>query len=71
MLFDKFFKKDEKSKSRPTRRDPQQRAKENRTKRTRVQHQKMNAQDLRVGMLVVELDIPWEESPFMFQCLEP
>lgn len=70
MLFDKFFKKDEDEKPRRTSRDPKSRVKENRTKRTRIQHQKMDVKDLRVGMMVVELDIPWEESPFMFQGLE-
>ncbi|MEJ2214949.1 MAG: DUF3391 domain-containing protein, partial [Gammaproteobacteria bacterium] len=29
--------------------------------------QKIPARDLQPGMYVAELDIPWEESPFMFQ----
>lgn len=29
--------------------------------------QKIPAKDLEPGMFVIELDIPWEESPFMFQ----
>ncbi len=71
MLFDKLFKREEKpAKPRRTSRDPKARANENRTKRTRKMHQKMDVNDLRVGMLVVELDIPWEESPFMFQGVE-
>jgi len=70
MLFNKLFKKEEDEKPRRTSRDPKARPKENRTKLTRIQHQKMDVKDLRVGMMVVELDIPWEESPFMFQGLE-
>ena len=71
MIFNKLFKREEEPKKprRPTR-DPKARAKENRTKLTRKMHQKMDVKDLRVGMLVVELDIPWEQSPFMFQSIE-
>lgn len=70
MLFDKLFKRDEEEKPRRPARDPKARSKENQTKLTRIQHQKMDVKDLRVGMMVVELDIPWEESSFMFQGLE-
>ena len=41
-----------------------------RTKQTRKLHQRIDVKDLRVGMFVVELDKPWEESGFMFQGLE-
>ncbi len=41
-----------------------------RTKRTRKLHERIDVKDLRVGMFVVELDKPWEESGFMFQGLE-
>jgi len=44
--------------------------KSERTERTRKQHVKLDVADLRVGMFVVELDKPWEESGFMFQGLE-
>ena len=30
-------------------------------------HQKINVEHLSIGMYVVELDIPWEQSDFMFQ----
>ena len=40
------------------------------TKRTRKHHERIDVKDLRVGMFVVELDKPWEESSFMFQGLE-
>lgn len=71
MLFRKIFKRKEvEKKPRRVSRDPKARKNENRTKLTRKLHQKMDVKDLRVGMQVVELDIPWEESPFMFQGLE-
>lgn len=41
-----------------------------RAKPTRVLRERIDVSDLRVGMFVVELDKPWEESPFMFQGLE-
>ncbi|WP_169727529.1 HD-GYP domain-containing protein [Granulosicoccus antarcticus] len=41
-----------------------------RTQRSRKLHEKMDVKDLRVGMFVVELDKPWEESGFMFQGVE-
>lgn len=72
-MFGKLFKS-EKSKpaaerSRAAARDkkaqPRQRAKP-----SRVLREKIDVSDLRVGMFVVELDKPWEESPFMFQGLE-
>jgi len=70
MLFKKLFNREEDSKPTRKARDPKARPKENRTKLTRKMHQKMDVNDLRVGMFVVELDIPWEESPFMFQGVE-
>lgn len=68
MLFSKLFKSEEKEPPRRRRREPVEQRE--RTQRTRKQHEKINVQDLRVGMFVVELDIPWEESSFMFQGLE-
>ncbi len=68
MLFTKFFKSEEKEPERRRRR-PAQPVRE-RTQRTRKHHQKIDVKDLRVGMFVVELDKPWEESSFMFQGLE-
>lgn len=41
-----------------------------RTEQTRKYRQKFAVEDLRIGMFVVELDIPWEQSTFMFQGLE-
>ena len=41
-----------------------------RTRRTRKLRERIDVKDLRVGMFVVELDKPWEESSFMFQGLE-
>jgi len=70
MLFKKIFNREEDEKPRRPARDPRARAKTSNTQRTRKMHQKMDVKDLRVGMMVVELDIPWEESPFMFQGLE-
>ncbi|MFK7852673.1 MAG: HD-GYP domain-containing protein [Granulosicoccus sp.] len=68
MLFSKLFKSEEKKPEPRRRRAPQQQRE--RTQRTRKQHEKINVKDLRVGMFVVELDKPWEESSFMFQGLE-
>lgn len=68
MLFSKFFKSEEKEPERRRKR-PVQPVRE-RTQRTRKHHQKVDVKDLRVGMFVVELDKPWEESGFMFQGLE-
>lgn len=70
MLFNKIFNREKEEKPHRVSRDPKARQNENRTKLTRKLHQKMDVKDLRVGMTVVELDIPWEESPFMFQGLE-
>lgn len=68
MLFSKLFKSDRKK---PVdRRRRQATEQRERTQPTRRFHEKINVQDLRVGMFVVELDIPWEESNFMFQGLE-
>ncbi len=68
MLFNKLFKTEEKKPpERKARKPAEQRE---RTQRTRKHHEKISVQDLRVGMFVVELDKPWEESSFMFQGLE-
>ena len=68
MLFNRFFKSEEKEPERPRIR-PAQPARE-RTQRTRKHHEKIDVKDLRIGMFVVELDKPWEESSFMFQGVE-
>ena len=67
-MFGKLFRSEEKAPPPRKRRPPQ--AQQNRTQRTRKQHVRMDVADLRVGMFVVELDKPWEESGFMFQGLE-
>jgi len=69
MFFRKLFKSEESDEPQRRRKKTPER-KENRTQKTRRHHQKFSVEDLRVGMLVVELDIPWEESSFMFQSLE-
>jgi len=66
-MFKKLFKSEDKK---PTRRRERTKPKEAHTQRTRKQHEKIDVADLRVGMFVVELDKPWEESSFMFQGLE-
>lgn len=38
-----------------------------RNRKTDKVHQKVNVEHLSIGMYVVELDIPWEQSDFMFQ----
>ncbi|MFK7995954.1 MAG: HD-GYP domain-containing protein [Granulosicoccus sp.] len=68
MLFSKIFKSEEKKP--PERRKRAPVGQRERTQRTRKHHEKIDVKDLRVGMFVVELDIPWEESSFMFQGLE-
>jgi len=69
MLFSRLFKSEDKEKQeRLRKREPVQQRE--RTQRTRKFHEKIDVKDLRVGMFVVELDIPWEESSFMFQGLE-
>ncbi len=67
-MFKKLFKSEEKTPA--PRRRSQQKPQRDRTQRTRKQHVKIDVADLRVGMFVVELDKPWEESGFMFQGLE-
>ncbi len=69
MLFSKLFKSEDKAPEPRTRRRAAQPQRE-RTQRTRKHHVKIDVKDLRVGMFVVELDKPWEESSFMFQGLE-
>ena len=66
-MFKKIFKSEEKK---PIRRRVKTKPKQAHTQRTRKQHVKIDVADLRVGMFVVELDKPWEESGFMFQGLE-
>ncbi len=66
-MFKKLFKSEEKK---PVRRRTKPKPKEGHTQRTRKQRVKIDVADLRVGMFVVELDKPWEESGFMFQGLE-
>lgn len=68
MLFSKLFKSEDKAPE-PRRRRESQPQRE-RTQRTRKHRQKLDVKDLRIGMFVVELDKPWEESSFMFQGLE-
>ncbi len=68
MFFNKLFKSEKKEPA--PRRKRGGKPSGDRTKRTRKQHQKIDVADLRVGMFVVELDKPWEESGFMFQGLE-
>ena len=67
-MFGKLFRSEEKTPPPRKRRPPP--ARENRTQRTRKQHVRVDVADLRMGMFVVELDKPWEESGFMFQGLE-
>ncbi|PID61543.1 MAG: hypothetical protein CSB44_07050 [Gammaproteobacteria bacterium] len=66
-MFGKLFgnKRDTNPRERRRKAPPQ-----NRTQRTRKHREKIDVKDLRVGMFVVELDKPWEESGFMFQGLE-
>jgi len=66
-MFKKLFRSEEKK---PARRRTQPKPKSAHTQRTRKQREKVDVADLRVGMFVVELDKPWEESGFMFQGLE-
>lgn len=68
MIFNKLFKSGEKAPA--PRKKREAKSKSERTQRTRKQHVKIDVADLRVGMFVVELDKPWEESSFMFQGLE-
>lgn len=68
MLFSRLFKNEEKEPAPRKKREPVEQRE--RTKQTRKFHEKMDVADLRVGMFVVELDVPWEESSFMFQGLE-
>jgi putative nucleotidyltransferase with HDIG domain len=68
MLFSKFFKSNQKATDATKR--VAARRKSATTRKTRKQHVKINVNDLRVGMVVVELDKTWEESSFMFQTVE-
>ncbi len=72
MFFNKLFKSEEESSATAAarRRKSGGAQRGDRTQRTRKQHQKIDVADLRVGMFVVELDKPWEESGFMFQGVE-
>ncbi len=68
-MFGKLFKSgDDEDDKRPRKRASQ--VKTGHTRKNRKLHQRMDVKDLRVGMFVVELDKPWEESSFMFQGLE-
>lgn len=69
MIFNKLFGND-KEPTAARKRTGSRSADKNRTQITRKRHQKFAVEDLRVGMFVVELDIPWEESTFMLQGLE-
>lgn len=69
MFFKKLFKSQPAKTKRGSRTD-ERRGSTQRTEQTRKHRQKFNVQDLRIGMFVVELDIPWEKSTFMFQGLE-
>ena len=68
-MFGKLFKSEAKEPERPRKRASQE-VKSAHTKTTRKLHERIAVADLRVGMFVVELDKPWEESGFMFQGLE-
>ena len=68
MFFNKIFKSSEKPEE--PRRRKRTTPERSRTQVTRKQHVKVDVADLRVGMFVVELDKPWEESGFMFQGVE-
>lgn len=70
MFFGKLFKNEDKEPEPRSRQRKTQRPQRERTQRTRKHHEKLDVKDLRVGMFVVELDKPWEESSFMFQGLE-
>ena len=63
-------KKKEPARAEPRTRSRASRPQRERTQQTRKLHQRIDVKDLRVGMFVVELDKPWEESGFMFQGLE-
>lgn len=69
MFFKKIFNSDPEPASRKRSRDTDTK-KQNRTQQTRKFNQKFAVEDVRVGMFVTQLDIPWEESTFMFQGLE-
>lgn len=67
-VFGKLFKTDRKKSSR--RQSAGVSSARERTERTRRKRERVDVADLRVGMFVVELDKPWEESGFMFQGVE-
>jgi len=69
-MFKKLFKSEDKKPEPQRRSGSKGKPQRERTQRTRKTHQKINVADLRVGMFVVELDKPWEESSFMFQGLD-
>lgn len=68
MRFSKLFNFE--GKKPPQRRRTDRQPKPKRLEKTRRQREKISVSDLRVGMFVVELDKPWEESSFMFQGLQ-
>lgn len=67
MLFSKLFNSDAKAKDAAQRIAARSSAT---TKKSRKQHVRIDAKDLRLGMVVVQLDKPWEESGFTFQTVE-
>ena len=69
-MFGKLFKSEGKTPPPRRRRTSSPQPDRERTQRTRKQHVRVDVADLRIGMFVVELDKPWEESGFMFQGLE-
>ncbi len=75
MFFDRLFKPSP-PKRRPSRGAQSNRKKASGASRSRASgaerrvRQRIAVEKLRIGMFVVELDIPWEESTFMFQGLE-
>lgn len=68
MLFSKLFKSNQKAPDATKR--VAERRKSGITKKSRQQHEKISVKDLRVGMTVVQLDKPWEDSGFMFQTID-
>lgn len=69
MIFKKLFSSDEPEKPRKT--SQKDKVSERQRTQTKRRHRvKVSVMDLRIGMMVVELDKPWEESSFMFQGLD-
>lgn len=68
MLFSKLFKGDQKISDAAER--TAARRKNSGSIKSRKNHVRIDVNDLRIGMTVVELDKPWEESCFMFQSVK-